>query len=110
MGLAGCEKTEPGTQAPAAATPIQKPASTNSFDAVTAQLDPGGDLYLYLSTAQWMARSQGLDILHDATLSGSGSETVENREKAEKSFAALKDIVQKSGLEEITALAPVPSR
>jgi hypothetical protein len=109
LGLCGCEKVETSSQpaeppAPSA-SPAAKPATPNSFDDVTAQLDSGGDLYLYLSTAQWLGKlSQGIDTLHNILLSGSASQPVPDRQQAEQSFALLKDIVQKSGLEEITGL------
>jgi len=111
MLLAGCEKSETSTQpaespAPASAvSPIPKPATPNSFAEVTAQLDPGGDFYAYLSTAQWLGKlGHGIDTLHDALLSGSATMSATDRDQAEKGFALLKDIVQKSGLEQITGL------
>ena len=109
--LAGCEKpgttteSQPGAPAAPTPTPAPKSATPNSFDAVAAQLDPGGDLYFYLSTAQWLGKlSQGLDKLHDALLSGSNDMAPENRAQAEKTFALVKDIVQKSGLEDLTGI------
>jgi hypothetical protein len=108
----GCEKSETSTQpaetpAPAvpAASPIPKPATPNSFAEVTAQLDPGGDFYLYLSTAQWLGKlSQSIDNLRDLLLSGSDGQPVADRQQAEQIFTLLKDVVQKSGLEQITGL------
>ncbi len=110
--LAGCQKNEtqpaqvePTAPAAVSASPAPKAATPNSFAEVTAQLDPGGDFYLYLSTAQWLGHlSKGIDILHDALLSGSASQSVADREQAEKGFALVKDVVQKSGLEEITGV------
>jgi hypothetical protein len=107
LGLGGCEKTEPPTQSTSAnaAAPASKPATPNSFDDVTAQLDAGGDLYLYLSTAQWLGKiSNGIDTLHDAMLSGSATGSVQDRDQAEKGFALAKDVIQKSGIEEITGV------
>ena len=109
LALGGCEKTETSTQSPPPAGPAAssapKPATPNSFDEVTAQLDPGGDFYLYLSTAQWLGKlSHGIDTMHDVLLSGSATESAQDRDQAEKGFALAKDIVQKSGLEEITGL------
>jgi hypothetical protein len=31
-----------------------QPVAKTSFTEVTSQLDPGGDFYLYLGTAQWL--------------------------------------------------------
>lgn len=112
LALGGCGKVETPTQAPLApapaasgGSPVQKSATPNSFDEVTAQLDPGGDFYLYLSTAQWLGKlSKGVDTVHDLILSGSGSQAIHDRHQAEKVFALVKDVIQKSGLEQITGI------
>jgi hypothetical protein len=112
LALGGCGKVETSTEAPQAAapaapeaSPAQKSATPNSFDDVTAQLDPGGDFYLYLSTEQWLGKlSQGVDTLRGMMLSGSTRQPLPNPEQADKGFAVLKDIIQKSGLEEISGL------
>ena len=68
-------------------------------------MDPGGDFYLYLSTAQWLGKlSQGVDSMRDAMLSGSGGQTTQDPQLTQKEFALLKDIVQKSGLEQISGI------
>jgi hypothetical protein len=107
LALAGCGKVEtpaPEAAAPPAPTP-PKPATPNSFDEVTAQLDPGGDFYLYLNMAQWLAKlSDGVDSLHAMLLSGSNAATVPNPQEADRGFALLKDVIQKSGLEDITGV------
>lgn len=111
--LGGCNNAGTSTTAPEApasspapaASPALKSATPNSFDDVTAQLDPGGDFYLYLSTAQWLGKlSKGIDTLHDLILSGSGAQSLPDTQKAGQGFAVLKDIIQKSGLEDITGL------
>lgn len=107
LALAGCEKGENPAQPPQAAAPSPAPKSAvpNSFDDVTAQLDPGGEFYLYLSTEQWLGKlSKGVDTLHDLVLSGSAGQSAQQRDRAEKGFATLKDVIHKSGLEEITGL------
>lgn len=54
--LIGCNKSESpaggGSAAPAAAV---TPARPTSFAEVTQQLDPGGSVYAYLATDQWLA-------------------------------------------------------
>ena len=70
LSFAGCKKSaapepsasrpapEPGV-VPAAAVPSKPPfegGRRTSFQEVTAQLDPGGSLFLYLATDQWLAR------------------------------------------------------
>lgn len=52
----GCGKKEvpPGTSSqPGSATAVV-PAEKTSFAEVTSQLDPGGNFFLYLGTAQWL--------------------------------------------------------
>ena len=104
LALTGCNQAPSlSHQAAASPSPSQKSATPNSFDDVTAQLDSGGDLYFYLSTAQWLAKlSNGVDTIHDLLLSG--TQNIPNRAEAEKTFALVKDIVQKSGLQEITGI------
>ena len=46
----GCGKKE----APSGSAPAVVPVEKTSFAEVTSQLDPGGNLYLYLGTAQWL--------------------------------------------------------
>jgi len=106
--LAGCGKVETTpSQAPVASAPVASPAQQsaipNSFNDVAAQLDSGGDLYVYLNTAQFLGKlSHGVDVLHDLALSGSASMSATDRAQAEKAFAALKDAVHKSGIEDVT--------
>src|SRR6516164_10028488 len=49
----GCGKKPAGETTPASAPKIVS-AEKTSFSEVTSQLDPGGDFYLYLGTAQWL--------------------------------------------------------
>src|SRR5262245_33047997 len=42
-------QTGPGT-----AAPVRQSAVKNSFREVTSYLDPGGNLYVYLSTEEWL--------------------------------------------------------
>ncbi len=113
LAVAGCEKAEnpapeagaPAAPAAPAASAAPKPATPNSFDDVTAQLDPGGNLYFYLSTAQWLGKlSEGVDTLHDLLLSASNNISFPDPAEADQAFATLKDMVQKSGLEDITGI------
>src|SRR6516164_2149920 len=49
----GCGKKPAGETTPASAPKIVS-AEKTSFSEVTSQLDPGGNFYLYLGTAQWL--------------------------------------------------------
>lgn len=53
--LAGCDSKPSGGKSGGTTTPPVTPARQTSFAAVTSQLDPGGTVYGYLSTDQWLA-------------------------------------------------------
>ena len=108
LALAGCQKAETPT-APenvTSPTPAPTPASAsvtpNSFNDVTAQLDPGGDLYLYISAAQWTSKlAHGIDTLQSLA---SANETPEQSQQVAPYLALLKDVVQKSGVQAISGI------
>lgn len=52
--LVGCSKPSGGSSEGTATAPVT-PARQSSFAAVTSQLDPGGTVYGYLATDQWLA-------------------------------------------------------
>ena len=103
--LAGCGNNSapaPMAAAPQAAaptpTPAPKSATPNSFDEVTSQLEPGGDFYLYLNTQQFLSKLDGfINSLHDMAASQSGGDP-----DVDKGFGVIKDIVHKSGVEDVT--------
>ncbi len=111
LAFTGCPSPTNNGSAPAnapapqaAASPAFKSATPNSFDNVTAQLDPGGDLYFYLSTEQWLGKlSDSMDSIHDLIFSNLDTQG-DDRANAEKAFAMAKDIVQKSGLQDISGV------
>jgi hypothetical protein len=108
--LAGCGKTDTtGQEAAASPAPapltIQKSVTPNSFAEVTEQLDAGGDFFLYLNTAQWLGRiTHGMDEVHDMVLSGSAGVQVTDRAEAEKTYALVRDIIFKSGIEQVSGV------
>lgn len=79
------------------------PAETNSFEEVTARLDRGGSLYLYLSTAQWLdGLSKNVAGYRDLVVDQ--SKAPEEREKIGRYFDLGIDLLQKSGLEQISGV------
>ena len=107
LALAGCQKSETPTAPENAASPTPSPTpgsasfTPNSFSDVTAQLDPGGDLYLYLSTAQWTSKlAQGIDTLQSMT----ARQTPEQQQQVAPYLALLKDIIQKSGVQAVSGV------
>lgn len=86
-----------------AAARAQAPVETTSFDEVTARLDRGGSLYVYLSTAQWLdGLSKNIAGYREILLAQ--SKTPEEREKAGRYFDLGIDLLQKSGLEQISGV------
>src|SRR5512134_2602208 len=111
--LVGCKKEEPkGTPAtPTGTAASTSPASPSgvpsippfaggrrtSFQEVTSQLDPGGSLFLYMATDQWLAGlstnlAQWQQVL--SSLPGPG-----NREELGRAFELITKLVKTSGVE-----------
>ena len=60
LPVTGCKREAAPPAAPKkSAITATPPAERNSFAQVTSQLDPGGSLYLYLSTEQWLTGVSG---------------------------------------------------
>lgn len=106
LALAGCNKKDEAPKAPAAGEPSTAPVKSavdNSYDEVAAQLDPGGSFYLYLSTEQWLANlGTSIDTMRQAIVTPSLPD--EQREQAERAFKIMQDLVQRSGLQDVTGL------
>jgi hypothetical protein len=98
----GCGKKEAPTAGPKGA--VIASAVKTSFNEATAQLDPGGDFYLYLGTAQWL---EGL-----STKIGHWREKVaampslkpEDAVNVNKAFDIVTRLIADSGLEDISGL------
>ena len=105
LGLsAGCgQKSEAPRAASGGSAATVASVETNSFREVTAQLDPGGNLYLYLSTEQWL---EGL-----SAKIGEGEKLLLGLPMGPEQAAALqrfvglaKRFVAKSGVEEVSGI------
>jgi hypothetical protein len=88
-------------------TPAQTPApaiAKTSYAEVTSQLDPGGNFYLYLGTAQWLDHlSTKFEGWRGLALSLPDLKA-EDKANVEKGFDVAKRIIRDSGVEEITGL------
>lgn len=106
LALAGCGKKDEAPKAPEAGEPSTaavKSAVENTYDEVAAQLDPGGSFYLYLSTEQWLANlGTHVETMRHALVSPSMPEA--QREQAERAFKIMQDLVQRSGVQDVTGL------
>lgn len=81
-----------------------KPARQTSFDEVTSQLDPGGSVYGYLSTDQWLAGlSTNVAGLREVLAEIPGVEA-DDREKLDTAFNIATSLIRSSGLEDVTGV------
>jgi hypothetical protein len=109
--LTGCQKKEeprtdqktttPTTPA-AQAKPALASAEKNSFQEVTSQLDPGGNVYLYLGTEQWLENLSGKVSNFRELLGAIPDVKDEDRGNLEKAFNVLTNVIRSSGVENIS--------
>ncbi len=93
------------------ATPLQptQPAAVvsaekTSFTEVTAQLDPGGSLYAYLSTSQWLEGLSGrIQGWRDAVLSLPNLGATE-KSNITRAFDLITRLIKNSGIESINGV------
>ncbi len=99
----GCNKSEPGAGTPSnAASKSSTSAEKTSFREVTAQLDPGGSLYCYLSTEQ-LLQGVGDRISNWRQLFSAIPNIGEDeRAKINKVFDVVTALVKDSGIEDVT--------
>ncbi len=90
--------------APAAANTAHASAEKNSFQQVTAQLDPGGSLYFYLSTEQWLEGLAAKVAGYRQFLAAIPDVKPEDRETLDKAFNIVTNLIKSSGLEDVSGL------
>lgn len=80
------------------------PARQTSFAAVTAQLDPGGSVYGYLATDQWLAglRTNVANLREFVT--GWPELSENDRANVTRVFDSLDEVFLKTGLEDLTGV------
>ncbi len=99
----------PKVQAALADNPTPS-AEPNSFNEVTAQLDPGGSFYLYLSTEQWLSNlAEQLQLVEklggiNVKLDDGAAQKAPQPEQLQHAFDVGIDLVKKCGLQEITGV------
>jgi hypothetical protein len=103
LSFAGCNKNET-TPTEQKEKPTAKALPKNSFEAVTAQLDPGGDLYLYVGTEQWLQGLSGKVAGWNQLLNGIPDLSDENRANIGVALTVVTNLVESSGLEQVKAL------
>jgi hypothetical protein len=98
----GCGRGKPATPAQTGATPVS--AERTSFTEVTSQLDPGGNFYLYLGTAQWLEHlSTKVESWHNNIAALPGL-TPENTADINQGFAVANHLIKDSGIEDVTGM------
>jgi hypothetical protein len=81
-----------------------QPAAKTSFTEVTSQLDPGGDFYLYLGTAQWLEHLSTSIEGWRSKLTGFPNATPEIVTNINKAFDIVENLVNDSGIQDATGL------
>jgi len=105
--LPACQKKPAAQEGVPAPSPTPVPvkivsAEASSFDAVAKHLNPGGGLYFYLSTENFLkAASQKLAEVVP-TVMAAGKMDDASKAKAEAAWKSLSQFVSKSGVNEIT--------
>src|SRR5436305_2843787 len=84
------------------AKPAMVSAEKNSFQEVTSQLDPGGNVYLYLSTEQLLERLSGKVSSLRELFGAIPDLKEEDRGNLEKGFTVLTNVMHSSGVEDIS--------
>jgi hypothetical protein len=114
FAFAGCKKsasTEESASQPAKSATTTTTSAMDSapagaggrtsFQQVTSQLDPGGSLFLYLSTEQWLGQlSSNLAQWKEIASSLPGA-TMDMRDNVDHGFELVTRLVKNSGLEEV---------
>lgn len=106
LAFVGCNKKDGGSGggATSTATSAVTPARETSFAEVTSQLDPGGSVYGYLATDQWLAGlSTKISGFRDLLLN-LPDVSAKDREGIDKVFDLLTKAVSRSGVENLTGV------
>jgi len=106
----GCQKQEAPpaapTSAPAAAAkaaPAERPsAEKNSFHEVTSQLDPGGSLFVYLGTEQWLDGLSKTIGGYRGAIDSFPLPSAKDKENLLRVFDMVTNLVKDSGIEDVS--------
>ncbi|MEI9864105.1 MAG: hypothetical protein WDN00_06050 [Limisphaerales bacterium] len=101
----GCGKTESQTgtsTVPAGGASKFTSAEKTSFAEVTAQLDPGGDFYAYLGTAQWLEHLATKVEGWRQNFTNAPDISEDNVANINKAFDIVNHLVTDSGIQDLT--------
>ncbi len=106
--FAGCKPKEsatpPGTPAASPAHGGIASAEKNSFEAVTAKLDKGGNFYLYLSTEQALSKLSAAIATYSNLFTQMPAAPDMGREGMARIFEVIDNIIKDSGVAHISGL------
>ena len=107
--VSGCSRKEEAAPRPTAAKPPPvRPAMASvektSFQEVTSQLDPGGNLFAYFGTEQWIRGASEQVSSWRGILQVAPVLSDEQRVEANKGFDLATRLIRNSGLEEISGV------
>jgi hypothetical protein len=103
LSFVGCNKSET-VPTQKNERPTAKAIAKSDFEVVTAQLDPGGDLYMFVSTEQCLQGLSGQVAGWGQLLNGIPDPPAENRTNIGMALTLVTNLVQSSGLEQVKAL------
>ncbi|HEY1172317.1 MAG TPA: hypothetical protein VGH19_13165 [Verrucomicrobiae bacterium] len=112
LTFSACSPKAPSSSDPSApvspggsdAKPAITSAHKNSFAEVTAQLDPRGDFYLYLSTERWLEGLSKSVVSWKNAFSAAPNLTPEDKAAIGIGFDSVTRLIRDAGVEEISGL------
>ena len=102
VALTGCKKESAPTALPQKPGAAIQSAEPNSFAQVTSQLDPGGNLYVYLGTEQWLAGMSGKIAASQGLLAALPDVKPQDRENLTRLLTVVTNLIQNSGVEDVS--------
>ena len=105
LAVTGCNKDQAPPPEPKPSTlPAAASAERTSFAQVTSKLDAGGELYLYLSTEQWLAGvAEKIGAWH-GLLGAIPNVKDEDRQNLDHVFTVVTNLIQQSGIEDVSGV------
>ena len=105
LAVTGCKQEQAPPTGPKTSTPpAGVSAEKNSFAQVTSKLDAGGDLYLYVSTEQWLAGVAEKVGAWRGFLDAIPDVKPEDRENLNHAFGLVTNLLQQSGIQDVSGL------
>jgi hypothetical protein len=102
--LAGCGKntSSPTETTASPSANVVTPAVKNSFTEVTSHLDAGGNLYVYLGTAQWLDGLSGKMASWRGAITSLPNMKDQDRDNLMHAFDLVTNLVKDSGIEDVS--------